>query len=204
MPIQETNYTDLEIREGLKLLDDLLKDDTVKLLIINTIDYNMNHAKKPVRFFKLRDEILPSFLGDEASKALFWYLFGGWLEDEEKKNLLENLDQQNIAFLYYLFTTYAKDFITAKKFNINPMGYDELQFSYGNKGGYNNLIISRNDYQSFVLSVNDDSFIQIINDMVRYYNMLVKNEGRKLENNTTEIVNEIIEQLTEIKGEING
>lgn len=152
--------------------------DFNKSLILTTIE-NCIHSKEwPERFYTLRDEYIPGIIGEEASKFFFWYVFNFGME---RLNVIK-YKEDDLVFLNYICYNYVKEFIRAKLYNVNPLGFYEIHYSYGSETDRVNTYIIRNDGEKISLKMDSDEILNLIEQTTEYFSMLVENNNISLIN----------------------
>lgn len=187
------DYNDLE--KGLKELDLQLRSNANKTILIEIFNkYLSNNAG----YYDLRDGVIPSLIGINASKALFWAIFSGYLDDNFK--LMDSyLESSQLSFIQSLIVLYLERILEIKKYNENPMGYNKLHITYMYGNIRNNLYIRRNDGEEITFNVDLKDTIKMTRDLVYYYNEIQKINNYIIDEESLDNINSIKSMIDEMK-----
>ncbi|MFA1818986.1 hypothetical protein ACDX78_02080 [Virgibacillus oceani] len=164
-----------QVIEGYNSFIDYISDEFNKHLLINTIDRCIEGPEWPKSYYNLRDEFLPKIMGIEASMFLFWFALGGNIKDNSYDDIIFKNEKAN-TFLNYLLFNYSLDFKRAKQFNVNPLGFDKVDFTHNQNRNMFNMYLLRNDSDQFLMSVDTKDFSLMISDILYYFSLML-NEG---------------------------
>jgi hypothetical protein len=163
----ETNLSLEEVRSYYKVFRNIMKEDINKQMLITTIQNQVNSNQWPKAYYTLREDTIPAIFGSDFSTFLFWYILGGNFQwDGEELNFIDGKDQ---LFLNYLQMNYSLIFIRAKNFNANPLGYDQVNFTFSSEANLFNLYIIRNDESKFLLRTESLDLTEMIADLTNYF-----------------------------------
>ena len=168
----ENNLDKEQIISGYEQFSKFISKDINKHLLINTIENCIKGIEWPESYYSLRDDFLPSILGDEASNFFFWSMFGGLLTNN---NWLV-LDEDTEDLLRYSMYNYALKFVNAKKYNLNPLGFNKISFTHGSEKEFFNTYILRNDSEKIVFRMDTDNFSELVTEMLDYYSQMIDND----------------------------
>lgn len=165
----EMNVNQKELESGLEELNLYLKQNINKTIIIELFK---KYTSSKSGYYELRDSAIPAIIGDNASKSLFWCIWGCFLTESNIELIRKYLDNENINFINSLVVLYLDKMLEAKNYNENPMGYQKLHISYSAGNIRNNLFIKRNDGEEYVFNVEIKDVLKMTKDMLHYYNMI--------------------------------
>ncbi|MBD8028134.1 hypothetical protein H9636_15915 [Ureibacillus sp. Re31] len=170
----ERNLSYDEVVECYSEFSSFIESDFNKQLVINTIDNCINSKAWPQSYYNLRDEYLPDIMGENASKFLFWFALGGLL-DEQFDGFAIN--DSHGTFLKFLMYNYSEQFLRAKQFNINPLGFYQISFTHSMDNEMLSTYITRNDSEQFLLKQNVKDFSNMLTEALRYFSLLFMNKA---------------------------
>ena len=186
-----------KLKKGYEEFSTLIQTNGTKEIIINMFKNVVCSNEWPEKYYALRDEYLPKIVGEKVSKFIFWYIFNYGME----KEFMSNIKQRDFMFLNYLSLNYTKQFIKAKTYNFNPLGYDEILYTSNAEKHDFNFYIYRNDGEKLLLRTETLDIFKMFTDSFQYLSqMLISNNINDAERKETiEKINEIRESLQAIE-----
>ncbi|QII50485.1 hypothetical protein G3M81_17895 [Bacillus paralicheniformis] len=168
----ELNLTRDQVIAGQTEFIHFISNDFNKQLIIKTIENCVNDKDWPMSYYNLRNDYLPNLVGENAAKYFFWVVFGGSFNSEIDFEF-ENVE---VDLMNFVILNYSTKFIRAKKYNINPLGYDSIHFTFGPENDRVNTYIKRNDEEQFILRMNPYEFTDMLNESLEYFSNMVNDD----------------------------
>lgn len=211
MAILETNYTQEEVEKYISELNKVLRKDMVKNMLRDIFAKYINDKQWPMSYYQLRDDALPSVIGEDASRGLMWFILGGHVTPLDANRIFNNIDNENIRFINYLAVCYVENIYLAKRYADNPMGYHKSFFTFMNYDDKNpylrnlyNLRIMRNDEENMTVSINSESVIKFAYDLLYYFNSMEPFKLNSLNDESRKNITELRDILNNIyKGDNN-
>ncbi|MED1659613.1 hypothetical protein [Bacillus licheniformis] len=188
----ELNLTKEEIIEGQAEFIKFISDDFKKQLVIKTLENCVNDKDWPRNYYNLRDDFLPNLVGRNAAKYFFWVVFGGILSEPFESELDFELKDVEFDLMNYVMLNYSLKFIRAKKYNVNPLGYDAIWFTFGPENDRVNTYIKRNDEEQFMLRMNPFEFTNMLNDSLEYFTNMINDDVLEYEIDKEEILENVL------------
>lgn len=193
--ILETNVDYEVLKAGFKELDSQLKSNINKTILIEIFN---KYLADNSGYYELRDFIIPDLIGVNASKALFWAIFSGFLDNNFQ--LIDSyLENNQISFIRSLVFLYVERIMEIKKYNENPMGYNKLHITYTSENIRNNLYIKRNDGNEITFNVDLKDTIKITRDLIYYYNQIQRLNKYTIDQESLNNIKEIKDMINEIE-----
>lgn len=184
----EFSLNEYEISEGREDFSFFASVDLNRELLIKTIENCVNDRSWPMSYYSLRDDLLPAIMGESASKYFFWFLFGGYLQESD------SIEEDCYILLNFIMINYSLKFIRAKKYNVNPLGFDSVALTYSADKERNvNVFIKRNDDNQFMLRTNPNEITSLLRDITEYFSGLMLNEKMSYDEEKKEILNNLDE-----------
>ncbi|MBT2224223.1 hypothetical protein KLH71_20380, partial [Bacillus subtilis] len=155
----------------------------------------------PMSYYNLRSDQLPNLIGDKAAKYFFWAVFGGFYSNQFDFEF----EETEVVLMNYIILNYSAKFIRAKQYNINPLGFDSIHFTYGPENDRVNTYIKRNDEEQFTLRLNPWEFTFMLKDSIEYFSNMINDDVldyKPFKDSILENVELIQDSLTQLKNKI--